>query len=112
MVPTAARRAKPVQRSYSQGLQGNPDACHPRRGSACNVTVYKTGGDARLVFANQTQRTAAMGRSPPALLSPHFFGKKCHTVRRYVHPHREGGKPLRPKAHGNRRRPARRPEPP
>ena len=60
MVPTAARRAKPVQRSYSQGLQGNPDACHPRRGSACNVTVYKTGGDARLVFANQTQRTAAM----------------------------------------------------
>ena len=60
MVPTAARRAKPVQRSCSQGLQGNPDACHPRRGSACNVTVYKTGGDARLVFANQTQRTAAM----------------------------------------------------
>ena len=101
-VPAAARRAKPVQRSCSQGLQGNPDACHPRRGSACNVTVYKTGGDARLVFANQTQRTAAMSprigglgskapgapsmkinakppqnrRSPPALLSPHFFGKK------------------------------------
>lgn len=49
---------------------------------------------------------------PLHLLSPHFFGKKCHTVRRYVHPHREGGKPLRPKAHGNRRRPARRPEPP
>ena len=32
MAPTAARRAKPVQRSSSQGLQGNPDACHPRRG--------------------------------------------------------------------------------
>ena len=102
MVPTAARRAKLVQRNYFQGLQGNPDACHPRRGSACNVTVYKTGGDARLVFANQTQRTAAMSprigglgskapgapsmkinakppqnrRSPPALLSPHFLGKK------------------------------------
>ena len=72
-------------------------------------------------FALAVQPAAAMiprtgggqgGRSPPALLSPHFFGKKCHTVRRYVHPHREGGKPLRPKAHGNRRRPARRPEPP
>ena len=56
----AARRAKLAQRNNDQGLQGNPDACHPRRGSACNVTVYKTGGDARLVFANQTQRTAAM----------------------------------------------------
>ena len=32
MAPTAARRAKPVQRSSSQGLQGNPDACHPGRG--------------------------------------------------------------------------------
>ena len=47
----AARRAKPVQRSSFQGLQGNPDACHPRRGSACNMRDNKTGGDARLVFA-------------------------------------------------------------
>ncbi len=38
MAPTAARRAKPVQRSSCQGLQGNPDACRPRRGSACNET--------------------------------------------------------------------------
>ena len=28
----AARRAQPVQRSGSQGLRGNRDACHPRRG--------------------------------------------------------------------------------
>ena len=32
MAPTAARRAKLVQRSSFQGLQGNPDACRPRRG--------------------------------------------------------------------------------
>ena len=32
MAPTAARRAKLVQRSSFRGLQGNPDACHPRRG--------------------------------------------------------------------------------
>ena len=38
MAPTAARRARPVQRSSFQGLRGNPDACHPRRGSACNET--------------------------------------------------------------------------
>ena len=60
MVPTAARRAKPVQRNHSQGLQGNPDACRPRRGSACDKTTRKTCGDARPVFAGQRQRTAAM----------------------------------------------------
>ena len=38
MAPMAARRARPVQRSRFQGLQGNLDACHPRRSSACNVT--------------------------------------------------------------------------
>ena len=32
MAPMAARRAKPVQRSSFLGLQGNPDACRPRRG--------------------------------------------------------------------------------
>ena len=36
MAPAAARRARPVQRSRFQGLRGNPDACHPRRGSACH----------------------------------------------------------------------------
>src|SRR5699024_7259105 len=30
--PMAARRAQPVQRSRSQGLRGNRDACRPRRG--------------------------------------------------------------------------------
>ena len=38
MAPTEARRARPVQRSGHQGLRGNPDACRPRRGSACNET--------------------------------------------------------------------------
>ena len=32
MAPMAARRAQPVQRSRSQGLRGNRDACRPRRG--------------------------------------------------------------------------------
>ena len=60
MAPTAVRRAKLVQRNNNQGLQGNPDACHPGRGSACDVTTNRMGGDARLVFAGQTQPTAAM----------------------------------------------------
>ena len=60
MAPTAARRAKWVQRSCSRGLRGNPDACNPGRGSACNETTQKTGGDARPVFALPVQPTAAM----------------------------------------------------
>ena len=139
MAPTAARRAKPVQRSSCQGLPGNPDACRPRRGSACNETnngapaeaqrsgfggerrhsggnelcrlrrsersvtcADEAGGDARPLSALFVQPAAAMSpriggpgskapgapsmkihakppqnrRSPPALLSPHFFGKK------------------------------------
>ena len=100
MVPTAARRAKPVQRSCSQGLQGNPDACHPRRGSACNVTVYKTGGDARLVFANQTQRTAAMspriggsrvGEAPRPFFPPISSGRNGGARRAGIR--REAGPP-------------------
>ena len=62
----AARRAKLVQRSSFRGLQGNPDACHPGRGSACDVSADRAGGNARLVFASQTQPTAAM--------SPRFGG--------------------------------------
>ena len=85
MAPTAARRARPAQRNHFQGLQGNPDACRPRRGSAYSVIARKTGGNAGPVLTGQLQPTAAMnprigggqgGRSPPALLSPHFFGKK------------------------------------
>mgnify|MGYP001853962477 CR=1 FL=1 len=51
MAPMAARRAKPVQRGGCQGLRGNPDACNPEHGSACDISARKTGGDARLVFA-------------------------------------------------------------
>ena len=60
MTPAAARRARPVQRSGHQGLQGNPDACRPRRGSACDMSARKTSGNARLVFALSVQPTAAM----------------------------------------------------
>ena len=141
MAPTAARRARPVQRNGHQDLRGNPDACRPRRGSAWRDDHYgapaeaqrsgfggerrhsggnelcrlrrsersatcadEAGGNARLVSALCVQPTAAMGppywggwgrrrrgrlrcksmrsilfekaESPPALLSPHFFGKK------------------------------------
>ena len=47
MAPTAARRAKPVQRSSSQGLQGNPDACHPGRGSAWRDDHYGAPAEAQ-----------------------------------------------------------------
>ena len=60
MAPTAARRARPVQRCRHQGLRGNPDACHPGRGSACNETARRAGGNADPVFAGRTQPTAAM----------------------------------------------------
>ena len=83
MALMAARRAKPVQRTCSQGLQGNRDACHLRRGSACDISAKGAGGNARLVFASSVQPTAAMsprlggaGGAPRPLLFPHFFGKK------------------------------------
>ena len=89
VAPTAARRARPVQRGGFQGLRGNPDACRPRRGSACHETAGKTGVDARPVSALSVQRAAAMsprfgglGVEPPPLLFPHFFGKKWGRRRR------------------------------
>ena len=60
MAPTAARRARPVQRSSYQGLRGNPDACRPRRGSACDVSSNRAGGDTDPVFAGPVQATAAL----------------------------------------------------
>ena len=84
MAPTAARRARPVQRGGFQGLRGNPDACRPRRGSACHETAGKTGVDARPVSALSVQRTAAMsprfggcrGLLPRPFLSPRFLWKE------------------------------------
>ena len=84
MVPAAARRAHLVQRNYFQGLQGNPDACHPRRGSACNGTARKTGGKARLASALFVQLTAAnsprtggsrVGEAPRPFFSPISSGR-------------------------------------
>ena len=84
MAPAAARRARPVQRSGHQGLQGNPDACRPRRGSACDMSARKTSGNARLVFALSVQPTAAMnprtggprvGEAPRPFFSPISSGR-------------------------------------
>ena len=82
MAPPAARRANPVQRSGHQGLRGNPDACHPRRGSACNKSANRAGGDARFVFALSVQPTAAViprfggcrGFTPGTFFSPISLG--------------------------------------
>ena len=61
------------------------DAGNPRRGSACDGHKKEPGVDARPVLALSVQLSAAMnprtggsrvGGAPPALLSPHFFGKK------------------------------------
>ena len=78
MAPAAARRAHLVQRNHFQGLQGNPDACNPGRGSACDVSTNRAGGDARLVYALSVQPTAAMsprtggapGGTPPGPFFP------------------------------------------
>ena len=84
MAPTAARRARPVQRNHFQGLQGNPDACCPRRGSACSISANQAGGNASPVPAGRTQRTAAMsprsggrrGERPPGpFFSPISLGR-------------------------------------
>ena len=45
--PMAARRAQPVQRSRSQGLRGNRDACRPRRGSACDASEHGAPAEAQ-----------------------------------------------------------------
>ena len=99
MAPTAARRAKLVQRTCSQGLQGNRDACHPRRGSACNINAKGTGGNARLVFALSVQPTAAMnpriggsrvGGAPRPFLSHRFLWERKRCPGR-AGPLREGG---------------------
>ena len=42
-----ARRARPVQRSCYQGLRGNPDACRPKRGSACDVSEHGAPAEAQ-----------------------------------------------------------------
>ena len=82
--PTAARRARPVQRSGCQGLPGDRRG-PPRRGSACHETKKGTGrgctpGSCFVCTAFRRHEPPYWGvqggRSPPALLSPHFFGKK------------------------------------
>ena len=77
MAPTAARRAKLVQRTYSQGLPGNPDACHPRRGSAWNKTTRETGGNARSVFALSVQPAAAMSRGAAVEFAKYGIRVNC-----------------------------------
>ena len=97
MAPTAARGPGGTAQQLS-GVAGNPDACRPRRGSACKETAGKTGVDARPVSALSVQRTAAMsprfgglGVEPPPLLFPHFFGRNGGPGR--AGPRREAGPP-------------------
>ena len=71
----AAQRAKLAQRNNFQGLQGNPDACNPRRGSACNVSADRTGGNAGPVFALFIQPTAAMD-SGSRVRRPWWFSRR------------------------------------
>ena len=84
MAPMAARRARLVQRSGCQGLRGNPDACRPRRGSACSVSANRAGGNADPVFASPVQPTAAMsprtggarvGEAPRPFFPPISLGR-------------------------------------
>ena len=94
----AARRAKLVQHSSFLGLQGNPDACHPRRGSACSVSADRAGGNADPVFALSVQPTAAMsprfwgvpGAHPRPFLSHRFLWERKRCPGR-AGPLREGG---------------------
>ena len=58
MAPMAARRAKPIQRGGCQGLRGNPDACNPGRGSACDASEHGAPAEA--------QRSGFGGESFPA----------------------------------------------
>ena len=93
----AARRAKLVQRNNFQGLQGNLDACHPRRGSACDVSADRAGGNADPVFALPVQPTAAMsprlggrrGNTPGPFFPPISSGRNGGPGR--AGPPREGG---------------------
>ena len=75
MAPTAARRAKLVQRNNVQGLQGNPDACRPGRGSACGVSANRSGGNADPVSTLSVQPTAAMDSGSRAR-RPWWFSRR------------------------------------
>ena len=87
-----------VQRNGHQGLQGNPDACNPGRGSARDVTANRAGGNARPVFALPVQPTAAMsprfwgapGAHPRPFLSHRFLWERKRCPGR-AGPLREGG---------------------
>ena len=63
--PTAARRASLVQRSDYQGLQGNPDACCPRRG-----VVGPSYGS----FASGQARKLTPSAGPPLPTEPASLG--------------------------------------
>ena len=63
--PTAARRARPIQRTYFQGLRGNPDACHPRRG-----VVGPSYGS----FASGQARKLIPSAGPPLPTEPASLG--------------------------------------
>ena len=106
MAPTAARRAKLVQRNGHQDLRGNPDACCPRRGSACDMTTRKTGGNARLVSALPVHPAAAMssrtggsrvGEAPRPFFSPISSGRNATRCAGMCIRTGKGGSPCAPR---------------
>ena len=93
MAPTAARRAKPVQRNYPQGLQGNPDACRPRRGSACNVSEH--GAPAEAQRSTRKGHAASVRRQSRQRLRSGFGGESFPAKRRQWRIKRAGKKERR-----------------
>ena len=79
MAPAAARRAKPVQRSNPQGLQGNPDACYPRRGSACDDN---NGAPAEAQRSTRKGHAASVRRQSRQRLRSGFGGESSPAKRR------------------------------
>ena len=93
MAPTAARRAKPVQRNNHQGLRGNPDACRPRRGSACNVSEH--GAPAEAQRSTRKGHAASVRRQSRQRLRSGFGGESFPAKRRQWRIKRAGKKERR-----------------
>ena len=93
MAPTAARRAKLVQRNNHQGLRGNPDACRPRRGSACNVSEH--GAPAEAQRSTRKGHAASVRRQSRQRLRSGFGGESFPAKRRQWRIKRAGKKERR-----------------
>ena len=93
MAPMAARRAKSVQRSGCQGLRGDHDACHPRRGSACDVSEH--GAPAEAQQSTRKGHAASVRRQSRQRLRSGFGGESFPAKRRQWRIKRAGKKERR-----------------